>query len=65
MIGLDDYSFEVLPGTRNHRGCFVQDTAYKLISIDQTGWALICKSEMSCDYVDPDNIRTINPVQID
>lgn len=53
------YNLEVAPGTRNHKGYFVQDTAYKLIALDQSGWALICMDEMSCHYVDPDNLREI------
>ncbi|MBF2048684.1 MAG: hypothetical protein IGS54_15220 [Elainella sp. C42_A2020_010] len=57
MINSDVYTLEVLPGTRNHKGYFVQDTAYRLIAIDQAGWALICMDEMSCHYVDPDNLR--------
>lgn len=59
MTTTDLYNFEVLPGTRNHKGCFVQDSAYKLIAIDQAGWALICMDEMSCHYVDPDDLREI------
>ncbi|MBD1914002.1 MULTISPECIES: hypothetical protein [unclassified Leptolyngbya] len=56
MLNSDDYMFQVTPGTRNHKGCFVQDTTYKLMSINQAGWALICMDEMSCHYVDPANI---------
>lgn len=56
MMNSDSYNFEVLPGTRNHKGCFVQNSIYKLIAIDQAGWALICIDEMSCHYVDPDDL---------
>ena len=56
MLNSDSYVFHVAPGTRNHRGCFVQDTSYKLIAIDQAGWALICMDEMSCHYVDPASV---------
>lgn len=59
MMNSELYNFEVLPGTRNHKGCFVQDNAYKLIAIDQAGWALICMDEMSCHYVDPDDLREL------
>jgi hypothetical protein len=52
----DNYILKVSPGTRNHKGCFIQDTTYKLIAIDQAGWALICLDEMSCHYVDPDDL---------
>lgn len=63
MLNSDSYNLQVRPGTRNHRGCFVQDTTYHLISIDQAGWALICMDEMSCHYVDPDNVYTTLPSQ--
>jgi hypothetical protein len=59
----DLYNIEVLSGTRNHKGSFVQDGAYKLIAIDQAGWALICMDEMSCHYVDPDDLHEI-PVDL-
>lgn len=64
MISSDLYNFEVLPETRNHKGCFVQDSSYKLIAVDQAGWALICLDETSCHYVDPDNLRqiTVDPI---
>lgn len=54
------YNLEVLPGTRNHKGSFVQETAYRLIEIDQTGWALICLDDVSCHYVDPENLRKLS-----
>jgi hypothetical protein len=44
------------PETRNHKGYFVQDADYKLISIEDSGWALICVDEAVCHYVDPDNL---------
>ena len=47
---------EVKPETRNHKGFFVQDTDYELVSIEQSGWALICIDEAVCHYVDPDNL---------
>lgn len=59
MLASNPYTLKVLPGTRNHRGCFVQDVAYKLIAIDQTGWALICLDEMSCHYVDPESLEEV------
>jgi hypothetical protein len=55
----DIYNLEILPGTRNHKGYFIQDRIYKLIAIDQAGWALICMDEMSCHYVDPEDLREI------
>ena len=48
---------KVKPETRNHKGFFVQDTAYELVGIEQSGWALICVDEASCHYVDPDDLR--------
>ncbi len=48
---------KVKPETRNHKGFFVQETAYELVGIEQSGWALICVDEASCHYVDPDDLR--------
>ena len=61
MITIDVYNFEVISGTRNHKGSFVQATVYKLVEIDQSGWALICRdqAQASCHYVDPDCLREI------
>lgn len=59
MLASNSYNLKVLPGTRNHRGYFVQEVAYKLIAIDQTGWALICLDDMSCHYVDPENLQEV------
>ena len=47
----------VKPDTRNHRGCFVQDTSYKFMGIDESGWALICIDDATCHYVDPDSLQ--------
>ena len=52
----DGCNVKVKTGTRDHRGTFVQETSYKLIGIDQSGWALICISDTSCCFVDPDNL---------
>jgi hypothetical protein len=57
MITTDVYNIEVEPNTRNHKGCFVRDTTYKLIGIDQSGWALICQDNTTCHYVDPACLR--------
>jgi hypothetical protein len=43
--------------TRNHKGFFVQHASYKLMGVDQSGWALICIDDTTCHYVDPDNLR--------
>jgi len=48
----------VKPETRNHKGFFVQDTQYELMGIDDSGWALICIDDVSCHYVDPDNLQS-------
>ncbi|GGA40501.1 hypothetical protein [Okeania sp. KiyG1] len=45
------------PETRNHKGFFVQQGDYKLMSIDESGWALICLDDAVCHYVDPDNLE--------
>lgn len=50
---------EVKPGTRNHKGFFVQEAAYKLVDIDRAGWALICMNDAVCYYVDPDNLELV------
>jgi len=47
----------VKPDTRNHRGAFVQDASYKLMGIDDSGWALICIDDATCHYVDPDDLQ--------
>jgi hypothetical protein len=44
------------PETRNHKGFFVQDADYELVSIEASGWALICVDDAVCHYVDPDNL---------
>lgn len=57
MVTTDAYNIEVVPGTRNHKGFFVQDTVYRLVGVDQYGWALICHDQATCHYVDPDALR--------
>lgn len=47
---------EIKPETRNHKGFFIQEGAYKFMGIDQSGWALICVDDATCHYVDPDNL---------
>ncbi|NEP40322.1 MULTISPECIES: hypothetical protein [Okeania] len=47
------------PETRNHKGFFIQQGDYKLMSIDESGWALICLDDAVCHYVDPDNLEQI------
>jgi len=46
----------VKPDTRNHKGFFVMEAAYKLMEIDPSGWALICLDDFVCHYVDPDDL---------
>lgn len=53
---MDRHTVGVRPDTRNHRGFFVQNGAYELMGIEQSGWALICIDEVVCHYVDPDNL---------
>lgn len=47
----------IKPETRNHKGFFIQPADYKLMSIDSSGWALICVDDAVCHYVDPDNLQ--------
>ena len=48
----------VKPGTRNHKGHFVQHASgYELVEIHQSGWAVICLSDAVCHYVDPKNLQ--------
>lgn len=47
----------IKPETRNHKGFFIQNASYKLMGVDQSGWALICVDDTTCHYVDPDNLR--------
>ncbi|MFB2981475.1 hypothetical protein [Microseira sp. BLCC-F43] len=47
----------VKPETRNHKGFFIHEAAYKLMGVDQSGWALICMDEATCHYVDPDDLQ--------
>ncbi|WOD38447.1 hypothetical protein [Nodosilinea sp. E11] len=53
----NSYCFSVLPGTRDHRGFFVQETTYELVEVSETGWAHICLDSAACYYVDPANIK--------
>lgn len=57
MSSKDVYAFGVQAGTRNHKGAFVRHTVYKLVAINDAGWALICQDDATCHYVDPDCLR--------
>lgn len=57
MLNPESYKFEVQSQTRNHKGSFVRDTTYKLIRIDQFGWALICQDDATCHYIDPERLQ--------
>ena len=50
----------IKPATRNHKGFFIQPASYKLMSIDRSGWALICIDKAVCHYVDPDDLQLPN-----
>ncbi|HEY9816626.1 MAG: hypothetical protein EA367_10250 [Leptolyngbya sp. DLM2.Bin15] len=54
----------IKPDTRNHRGFFIQDGSYKLMGIDDSGWALICVDDATCHYVDPDNLQQFIDEQV-
>ncbi|MEM1255041.1 MAG: hypothetical protein AAGI69_21615 [Cyanobacteria bacterium P01_H01_bin.21] len=62
MINTNAYNLEVKSGTRNHKGYFVQDTTYRLVDIEQSGWALICQDSTTCHYVDPDCLQELSSV---
>ena len=65
MIFDDFNNTEVKPDTRNHRGCFIQETSYKLVNIDRAGWAYICMNDAICHFVDPDNLQQAAVVELD
>jgi len=56
----NDTQVYVKAETRNHKGFFVQQGAYKLKNIEDSGWALICLDSV-CYYVDPDSLETSEP----
>lgn len=43
----------------NYKGFFIQEGDYKLMSIDEFGWVLICLDDVVCYYVDLDNLKEI------
>lgn len=55
----DNYRFSVMPGTRDHRGFFIQETTYRLMDVSDAGWARICLDSAACYYVDPANIQSL------
>ncbi|NJL49085.1 MAG: hypothetical protein HC929_18515 [Leptolyngbyaceae cyanobacterium SM2_5_2] len=57
---MSNTSVGIKPETRNHKGFFVQDGDYSLVSIEASGWALICVDDAVCHYVDPDNLLMPN-----
>ncbi|MFN3361327.1 MAG: hypothetical protein ACK421_07885 [Pseudanabaenaceae cyanobacterium] len=57
MLPKERQEVKVKPETRNHKGFFVVEETYKLVSIDQNGWALICLDDHVCHYVDPDDLQ--------
>ncbi|NDJ17828.1 hypothetical protein [Myxacorys almedinensis] len=55
---METHDVGVRPGTRNHKGYFVQHASgYKLVEIADSGWAVICLSDAVCHYVDPENLQ--------
>ena len=59
MFPTEIFNLTVLPGTRNHKGYFVDEDIYKLVRIEDSGWAFICQQNSTCHYVDPDNIKEV------
>ncbi|WP_448380856.1 hypothetical protein [Gloeomargarita sp.] len=47
----------VKPGTRNHKGFFVDEAPYTLVDINAAGWAVICVDDAICHFVDPDDLE--------
>ncbi len=54
----DGCNVKVKTGTCNLQVTFVQETSYKLMGIEQFGWALICSDGASCCFVAPDNLQS-------
>jgi hypothetical protein len=48
---------QVKPGTRNHKGFFVDEAPYTLVNINAAGWAVICIDDAICHFVDPDDLE--------
>ncbi|MDA0673005.1 MAG: hypothetical protein O3C67_04770 [Cyanobacteria bacterium] len=59
------FHFVVSPGTRDHRGFFVQDGTYDLLRVEESGWAFICLDNHVCYYVDPENVLEVCPLDED
>lgn len=57
MMSTEHTDVTVKPETRNHKGFFVLEETYRLVDIDQNGWALICLDDHVCHFVDPDDIE--------
>jgi hypothetical protein len=53
------YCYSVRPGTRDHKGLFLQETTYTLTTFSASGWARICLDSSACYYVDPDSLFEI------
>jgi hypothetical protein len=53
------YNFTTTPGTRDHKGYFVQDGTYSLVQVESTGWAFICLDNHTCYYVNPENLLEV------
>lgn len=56
---MDVSTVDVKPDTRNHKGFFIEQGSYKFMGVDQSGWALICVDDVTCHYVDPDNLENV------
>ena len=53
------YNFAIVPGTRDHKGYFVQDGTYNLVRVEDSGWAFICQDNHTCYYVDPESLSEV------
>lgn len=56
MVGTN---VQVKPGTRNHKGFFVDETDYTFVNMHPAGWAVICMDEAVCHLVDPDDLYVL------
>lgn len=53
------YTLVVTPGTRDHRGFFVQEGTYDLVRVESSGWAFVCLDNHTCYYVDPESLLEV------
>jgi len=57
------YNFAIAPGTRDHKGYFVQDGTYNLVRLEDSGWAFVCQDNHTCYYVDPAKLSEVCDIE--